>query len=171
MLNSTASYVVTLPERLAGELKALDDTYAARLNGMLDFVTRGLAEAEQRGIPVTQELLLLLLDRSAHVLRGSREITLATQVTRERALGGGVEADLRISVVDVGLSFGYREGFRTHEAATSRLSFDWAFGNIQEHLAELLVHGGLDVQAARDLFLALLGAPEAPGVPEPGTGG
>jgi hypothetical protein len=171
MPNSTASYVVTLPERLAGELKALDDTYTARLDSVLEFVARGLEEAERHGIPTTQELLLLFLGRSAHVLRGSREITLATQVTREQALGGTVEAGLQISVVDVSLAFGYRQGYRTHEAATSRLSFDWAFGNVQEHLADLLLHGGVDAQTVRELFLALLGAPDAPEPPEPPTGG
>ena len=162
MASGLVTQALTLSDRVSAELEALDASFDRRLVSTVGFVVRGLQAAQQSGVPVTQELVLLLLDRAAYVLRGQRELALASQVTRESGLEAHVEGGLRLTVVDLNAGLGYQSSERAYEAASSRLSFDWAVGNVRERLAELLVHGGTEPNALLELLQKLIGQPSAP---------
>ncbi len=155
MASGLAAQAMTLSDRLTAELEALDASFDRRLASTLEFVVHGVEAAQECGVPVTQELVLLLLDRAAYVLRGQRELALATQVTRESTTEAHVGAGLHVTVVDLTGGLGYRWSERTQEAASSRLSFEWAVGNVRERLAELLVHDGADANALLELLRKL----------------
>ena len=167
MADGKVGRTITLPERISGELSALDESYRNRLLSRIEAFRQGLAAARENDISVNDiELLKLFLDTGAQIVRGRREFAISTRAVREEVASVSGDVGVTIYTADINIGGGWRRGFTSEEAATSSFTYEFVYGDAGEQLVNLLEQTD-NVAGMIDILKNWLVRPGEPAPPAP----